>query len=261
MTATTALTAQNTLGVKAVHPIPASFVKQQIEACIEDVGVDVIKTGMLASAETIEMLAEVVSRHDIPAVVIDPVMISTSGAELLPKEAIETLIRNLLPLVTLLTPNIPEANLILARHGVGEREIKSVADLEAVGRSLQALGPKWVLVKGGHRPFAKDLASTGDEVVVDVLVGPAEGDVVKVQSPWQDSTSTHGTGCTLACELELLLVTGLTSLGGRRTDDEQRLLRLASQRGWISLPPSGLPAATSRLVLGRRRSLEVATVR
>lgn len=200
MTATTALTAQNTLGVRGVHPIPSSFVRQQIEACIEDVGVDVVKTGMLAGAETIEMLADVIRTRSIPAVVVDPVMVSTSGAELLERGAIDTLITSLLPLVTLLTPNIPEANLILSRRGGEEVEIQSVADLETMARRIQALGPRWVLVKGGHRPFAKDLASTGNEVVVDVLVGPGEGEVVRVESPWQDSTSTHGTGCTLACE-------------------------------------------------------------
>lgn len=215
MTATTALTAQNTLGVHGVHPIPASFVRQQIEACLDDVGADVIKTGMLASAETIDMLADILSTHTFPptaAIVVDPVMVSTSGAELLPRPAIRTLISNLLPRVTLLTPNIPEADLILATSSqdvsaAGERQIQSVQDLEATARAIQALGPRWVLVKGGHRPFAADLKGPGKDVIVDVLVGPSPDDVMTVTSPWQDSTSTHGTGCTLACEM--LLVSAL----------------------------------------------------
>lgn len=181
---------------------------------------------MLASVETIEMVARMVKRFDVPALVVDPVcfflwfkmcitravlirddkqvMISTSGAELLPQDAVHQLITHLLPLTTLLTPNIPEAHFLLSHSGdesssssSSQREIGSVADLESMARRIQALGPTWVLVKGGHHPFAKD---GGEKVVVDVLVGPGKEDVVMVESPWQDSTSTHGTGCTLACK-------------------------------------------------------------
>ncbi|KAL6850667.1 trifunctional hydroxymethylpyrimidine kinase/phosphomethylpyrimidine kinase/thiaminase [Amphichorda felina] len=204
MTATTALTAQNTRGVRDIHLIPAAFVEKQIEASLEDVGADVVKTGMLASADTIEMVAKVVAKHHIQNLVVDPVMMSTSGATLLPHEAIRQLIKHLLPLTTVLTPNIPEAALILRETGADPGEIRSAADLETLGRGIQALGPRWVLVKGGHRPFRRrDMAVGGEgedeeQVVVDVLVGPGEGDVVRVESPWQDSTSTHGTGCSLA---------------------------------------------------------------
>jgi hydroxymethylpyrimidine/phosphomethylpyrimidine kinase / thiaminase len=132
-------------------------------------------------------------------------MISSSGARLLPQEAIQQLIAHLLPHTTILTPNIPEANFILSQSRGAEhdqREIRSVADLEAIARSLQSLGPKWVLVKGGHCPFSNDLIveEGKKEVVVDVLVGPGGEDVVMVHSPFQESTSTHGTGCTLACK-------------------------------------------------------------
>lgn len=130
-------------------------------------------------------------------------MVSTSGAQLLPHEAIAQLSQHLLPHTTILTPNIPEATLLLTQNGHQVGEIQSVSDVEAMGRKIQQLGPKWVLVKGGHMPFRKDLtvAKTDEEkeIVVDVLVGP-EGRILRVQSPYQKSTSTHGTGCSLACE-------------------------------------------------------------
>ncbi|UNI17253.1 trifunctional hydroxymethylpyrimidine kinase/phosphomethylpyrimidine kinase/thiaminase, variant 2 [Purpureocillium takamizusanense] len=223
MTATTALTVQNTTGVKGIHVVPADFVERQIEACLEDVGVDVITTGMLAAAETIEAVARQVRKHRARALVVDPVMVSTSGAQLLPHEAIRNLSQHLLPLTTVLTPNIPEAKLILSENGPGDKgvvsehsgkgeDIRSVADIEAVGRRIQSLGPEWVLVKGGHLPFAAaDMtiadAGTPHKVVVDTLVGP-DGFVMRVESPWQETTSTHGTGCSLAAAISSGLAVG-----------------------------------------------------
>ncbi|KAM0480331.1 hypothetical protein ACHAPX_004162 [Trichoderma viride] len=211
MTSTTALTVQNTKGVTGVHVIPSDFVGRQIEACLEDVGADVIKTGMLASAETIEVIAKLVTKFNVPTLVIDPVMVSTSGAQLLPHEAIAQLSQHLLPHTTILTPNIPEATLLLTQNGHQVGEIQSVSDVEAMGRKIQQLGPKWVLVKGGHMPFRKDLtvAKTDEEkeIVVDVLVGP-EGRILRVQSPYQKSTSTHGTGCSLASAIAARVAQG-----------------------------------------------------
>lgn len=133
-------------------------------------------------------------------------MVSTSGAQLLPREAIRELSMHLLPRTTVLTPNIPEAILILAENGdsaLAEKKICSVSDVEFIGRRIKALGPEWVLVKGGHLPFRTDMSVAETEhekhVVVDLLVGP-EGKVFRVQSPYQPSTSTHGTGCSLACK-------------------------------------------------------------
>ncbi|KAL7919902.1 Phosphomethylpyrimidine kinase domain-containing protein [Trichoderma austrokoningii] len=211
MTSTTALTVQNTKGVTGVHVIPSDFVGRQIEACLEDVGADVIKTGMLASAETIEVIAKLVTKFSVPTLVIDPVMVSTSGAQLLPHEAIAQLSQHLLPHTTILTPNIPEATLLLTQNGHQVGEIQSVSDVEAMGRKIQQLGPKWVLVKGGHMPFRKDLtvakSDEEKEIVVDVLVGP-EGSVLRVQSPYQKSTSTHGTGCSLASAIAARIAQG-----------------------------------------------------
>lgn len=133
-------------------------------------------------------------------------MVSTSGATLLPQSAIRNLSQHLLPLTTVLTPNIPEATLLLQQNNIPPPPIRSVQDMEQTARLLQSLGPKWVLVKGGHVPLTESLtAADKDEdrkAVVDVLVGPDE-QVFRVQAKWQESTSTHGTGCSLACKSSL----------------------------------------------------------
>ncbi|KAJ6781143.1 hypothetical protein PWT90_04862 [Aphanocladium album] len=218
MTATTALTVQNTKGVTGVHVVPADFVGRQIDAVVEDIGVDVVKTGMLGSAETIDVLSDMIEKHNLTTVVIDPVMVSTSGAQLLPHEAIKHLSSRLLQRTTLLTPNIPEAKLLLSENGLTAPDVRSVDALETLAQTIrEKLGPRWVLVKGGHVPFsAADMTavpetSSAEEkkaaVVVDVLVGP-DGEVVKVQSPFQTSTSTHGTGCSLASAISANLSRG-----------------------------------------------------
>ncbi|KAM3518775.1 hypothetical protein MY4038_009997 [Beauveria bassiana] len=225
MTATTALTVQNTKGVLGVHVVPAEFVGRQIDAVVEDIGVDVVKTGMLGSVETINVLSDMIEKHNLTTVVVDPVMVSTSGARLLPHEAIKHLSDRLFSRTTLLTPNVPEAKLLLAENGIVEQHlndnVRGVDELEALAQTIRdRLGPRWVLVKGGHVPLrAADMtaAAAGDEdkdedaadkiVVVDVLVGP-EGEVVKVQSPFQPSTSTHGTGCSLASAISAHLAKG-----------------------------------------------------
>lgn len=136
-------------------------------------------------------------------------MISTSGHTLLPDDAAAQLTR-LLPLTTVLTPNVPEAKLIATRGGVlpssEESWPSSAAHLEQLARAIRSLGPAWVLLKGGHLPLrrgdlvaATDADADADRVVVDVLVGPGESDVLRIQSPWLRSDSTHGTGCSLAC--------------------------------------------------------------
>ncbi|TQN75124.1 Target of rapamycin complex 2 subunit ste20, partial [Colletotrichum shisoi] len=212
MTATTALTAQDTTGVHDIHHVPQEFLVKQIDACVGDIGVDVVKTGMLASPTTIGTVVEALKRHKIPRVVVDPVMIATSGAELLPREAVAELLEGLLRLTTVLTPNIPEAKLILEDSGYKSIEVKSVKDLDEMARSVQALGPEWVLVKGGHAPFKADftVAETEEKkaVVVDVLYG--QGEFLHIQSPYQSSTNTHGTGCALASAIASNLAKGLS---------------------------------------------------
>jgi hydroxymethylpyrimidine/phosphomethylpyrimidine kinase len=162
---------------------------------------------MLASTEIITTVAQALEARDFSGnLVVDPVMVATTGAELLPSSALRELRERLLPRATVLTPNIPEARLLLADAGLSELlpddGAISVADLEAAGEALLSLGPQWVLVKGGHAPLRRgDLsAATTDaerELVVDVLCG--KDGAVRIETQYQASRNTHGTGCSLAC--------------------------------------------------------------
>jgi hydroxymethylpyrimidine kinase/phosphomethylpyrimidine kinase len=129
-------------------------------------------------------------------------MVATSGSQLLPQSAVNTLIKELLPVTTILTPNLPEAKLLLQVSGEGSTDPVTVEDFINMAKSIQALGPKYVLLKGGHSPLTKDRRiSTQDHersIILSVLVG--DHDVVFLESPYQDSKNTHGTGCTLACK-------------------------------------------------------------
>ncbi len=202
MTATTALTAQNTQGVTAIHHVPAEFVVKQIDACITDIGVDVVKIGMLASAETVDAVADALRRHGRPITVVDPVMVSTSGAQLLPNEAVQNLRTHLLPITTILTPNIPEAKLLLQNANLEAPEIKTLDDIVNIAKTLQSLGPKYVLVKGGHLPLTKDgrisKQDADHHTVVDILYDGHE--ITLYETEYQHSKNTHGTGCSLACK-------------------------------------------------------------
>lgn len=202
MTATTALTAQNTQGVSGIHYVPSDFVVKQIDACLEDIGVDVIKIGMLASASTVDAVAEALKKHGEPTTVVDPVMVATSGAQLLPNEAVQNLRMNLLPLTTILTPNIPEARLLLQNAGSEIPEINSLDDIVNIARVIQSLGPRYVLIKGGHLPLTKDGHLSKEEAerhsIVDVLYDGREATIYK--TGYLSSNNTHGTGCSLACK-------------------------------------------------------------
>lgn len=156
---------------------------------------------MLASAETIRVVAEALRKFDVSTLVIDPVMVSTSGSHLLPETAIKDLLALLVPRATLLTPNIPEAKLLLTHAGISTKEPENVEDLIEMARQVQALGPKCVLLKGGHLPLRKDgsVAKSEEEKekMVDILYGGET--VVRIESAYLRSRNTHGTGCSLAC--------------------------------------------------------------
>jgi hydroxymethylpyrimidine/phosphomethylpyrimidine kinase len=192
-TAITALTAQNTLGVHAVEPVPADFIKAQMVAVLDDIGADCIKTGMLHDANVIEAVAETLAAHGagVP-LVLDPVMVAKGGARLLDEGAVTALKSVLLPGATLATPNIPEAEALL------DSAIDGAGAMEAAARALRDLGPGAVLLKGGHLK--------GD-TVVDVLVTP-DG-VQRFEEPRIDTPHTHGTGCTLASAIAAGLAQGL----------------------------------------------------
>ncbi|MEP0709813.1 bifunctional hydroxymethylpyrimidine kinase/phosphomethylpyrimidine kinase [Parvibaculum sp.] len=193
MTAVTAITVQNTLGVTGIHEVPLDIVVGQMRAVMEDLGVDAVKTGMLHNAEIVEAVAEELSRtEELPVLVVDPVMIAKGGASLLEASAVSALKEVLIPLSALVTPNIPEAEVLTGRKIVDVEGQKAAAD------ALLGLGADAVLVKGGHL--------SGD-LIFDVL---ATQETIQVfSSPRIDTRHTHGTGCALASSIAALLAQGI----------------------------------------------------
>lgn len=189
--AITAITAQNTLGVRAVHEIPTDVIAAQIDAVVEDLGIDGLKTGMLSSAAIIETVAERVRHWGLQdRLVVDPVMVAKSGHRLLRQDATQALIKRLLPLAAVLTPNVPEAEVLT---GI---EIHSAADLRRAARLMVYLGVRAVVMKGGHLP--------GDPV--DVLYDGAS--YYAFPATRIQTQSTHGTGCTFSAAIAAGLAQG-----------------------------------------------------
>ena len=191
-TAITAVTAQNRSGVRAVQVLPATLVREQVDAVFEEEPVRAVKLGMLAEASIIEAVAASLRQHRAPAVVIDPVMIASSGARLLRADAVAALRRELLPLADCLTPNLDEAAALL-----GAQRAQDEAQMLAQGRALLALGPRAVLMKGGHAPLTE---------AVDLLVQPQS--VQRFAAPWIIGADGHGSGCTLSAAVAAGLALG-----------------------------------------------------
>ncbi|MDH3496757.1 MAG: bifunctional hydroxymethylpyrimidine kinase/phosphomethylpyrimidine kinase [Gemmatimonadota bacterium] len=186
-----AITAQNTRGVTAVHPVPLATVTAQLAALAGDLSPAAVKTGMLATAQLVEAVADGIARHQFPNYVCDPVMVATSGDRLLDADAVETVRARLLPLAALVTPNLDEATILV------EDPVETEAQMERAGRALVLLGADAALIKGGHL--------AGDEIV-DVYVTPTE--VVRFRRARLATTSTHGTGCTLSAAVTAGLALG-----------------------------------------------------
>ncbi|MBQ7118870.1 MAG: bifunctional hydroxymethylpyrimidine kinase/phosphomethylpyrimidine kinase [Oscillospiraceae bacterium] len=190
MSAITALTAQNTLGVRTIEETTPEFLKEQIDAIFDDIYPDSVKIGMVASGELIKVISERLIFHKAKNIIVDPVMVATSGSELMKKDAIKTLCKELLPLATLITPNIPEAEVL------SQTSIKSEADMQSVAKLL---GEKYgiaVLLKGGHRiNDANDLLYT-------------DGKCHWFCGKRIDNPNTHGTGCTLSSAIASNLAKG-----------------------------------------------------
>ncbi len=183
--AITAITAQNTLGVTAVQEIDLDVIAAQIDAVVEDMHPVAVKTGMLSSPEIVRLVAEKTKEHNWQTLVVDPVMVASSGAKLLRDEAVETYRSVLLPLATVTTPNLPEAAELA---GI---EIRSPDDAREAARAIHGLGVKYVVVKGGH------METSGESL--DLLY---DGDAfVEFGLPWIDTTNNHGSGCTFASAL------------------------------------------------------------
>ena len=190
-TAITALTAQDTRTVYGIHPVPPGFLRLQIEHALADPGADVIKTGMLGDAATVELVCDVLASHSLP-LVVDPVMVAKSGARLLDDDAVAVIKRRLLPLTMLLTPNLPEAEVLAGMA------IPDLAAMHHAAEALLTLGVPAVLLKGGHLP--------GDRVV-DLLA--TDAGVETIESPRVATRHTHGTGCTLASAVAAGLAQGM----------------------------------------------------
>ena len=188
----TAITAQNTRAVTAVQALPPSIVRAQIEAVLDDLAVRAVKIGMLGSPQLIRAVAEGLRGRGLP-VVLDPVMVAKSGDRLLAAEAIDALRAELVPLASVLTPNLPEAADLL-----GAAPAADLAAREAQGRALLALGPAWVLMKGGHAP---------GPVCTDLLLGPEQHQLTARRIA---TRNTHGTGCTLSAAIAAGLAQGRT---------------------------------------------------
>lgn len=190
----TAVTAQNTLGVTAVHDIPPEIIKAQAFAVLSDIGADAIKIGMLSKAETVDAVAEILDSSPTKNIVLDPVMVSTSGHRLLQQDAIESLRNNLMPRSLLITPNIPEAEVL-----IGEK-ITSQSQLADCARQLSDIAGNAVLLKAGH------LEDT--DYLVDVLYDNKLGQIFQYPFRRIGTVNTHGTGCTLSSTIASYLALG-----------------------------------------------------
>ena len=189
----TALTAQNTCGVRAIHSPPAEFAAAQLAVVLDDIGADAVKTGMLHSAEVIAAVAAGLKDRGLP-LVVDPVMIAKSGDRLLQAEAVAALREILLPLTTVLTPNLPEAEVLLGRTLESEDQIAEAA------RELTDLGPRAVVLKGGHFP---------GPICRDWLYQAEGNQLMALEEPRITTANTHGTGCTFSAALTALLARGM----------------------------------------------------
>jgi hydroxymethylpyrimidine/phosphomethylpyrimidine kinase len=189
----TALTAQNTRGVRAIHDVPPDFIRAQIDAVFSDLDIGAVKIGMLSQAATIETVAQGLAAHHAKNIVVDPVMVATSGDRLLVPEAVEALRKLLIPRALVVTPNLPEAAAL-----TGASVARNEREMEVQARELLALGARNVLIKGGH--------GSGDQSL-DLLIG--QGEVVRLSARRVATSNLHGTGCTLSSAIAAGLAKGL----------------------------------------------------
>lgn len=213
MTAITALTAQNTQGVRAIHGVPPAMLRDQIDAVVEDIGVDAVKIGMLHSSDIVRTVTQAIDRHRLKKVVLDPVMVATSGAVLIDNPAIAVLVSELFQRADVVTPNLDEASLLVGRPLVSE------GAMEAAALELLAMGARAVLLKGGH---------LSGEVVSDLLV-MQNGEMHWLRAPRIHSANTHGTGCTLSSAIAAHLARGSSLLEAVRA--AHAFVRVALEAG------------------------------
>jgi hydroxymethylpyrimidine/phosphomethylpyrimidine kinase len=193
--AITALTAQNTQVVTAIHDVPPDFIAAQIDAVFDDLAVGAVKIGMLSRAETIHVVADRLRHHRAKNIVLDPVMIATSGARLIDEDAVQALRDELIPLALVITPNLPEAAAL-----TGASVARNESEMTIQARELLTHGANNVLIKGGHADGAES---------VDLLIGRKLGMGVRFAAPRVATRSTHGSGCTLSSAIAAGLAKGL----------------------------------------------------
>ena len=194
LTVITALTAQNTRGVQDIFPVPPKFIAAQLDAVLSDIGADAVKTGMLMTAGAVNALVSKIEQYKLKNVVVDPVMIAKGGRTMMQEAAKQTIIKKLLPLTRVITPNIPEAEVL------AQMKIRSIAAMKKAAVIIFDLGVKNVVIKGGHLPGRKSSGST------DVLYDGKE--FYELSADWIETKNTHGTGCTYASALAAALAEG-----------------------------------------------------
>lgn len=193
MTAITSITSQNTVGIRSIHIVPVPILGDQIDAVVEDIGVDSVKIGMLASVDIVQAVSNAIDRHQLKNVVLDPVMVATSGAVLIDHLAASALVHELFSRATIVTPNLDEASLLVGRL------IQSETDMESAAEQLLCMGARAILLKGGHMPGKQ---------VCDLLLTTA-GTRHWLRVPRMDTKNTHGTGCTLSAAIAANLAMGV----------------------------------------------------
>jgi hydroxymethylpyrimidine/phosphomethylpyrimidine kinase len=228
VTVITALTAQNPLRVQGILPVPEEFVTAQLDALLDELPVDAVKTGMLPNRKCIEIVADRLKRHGLKKVVIDPVMAAASGTRLIDGLALESLVRTLFPLADLVTPNLIEAALLAGM------EIHSPEQMKQAAEAIKKMGPKAVLIKGGHLE---------SDIVLDVLL--EESGFHELATRRVASEMIHGTGCTLASAVATLWAKGATLLQAVKT--AKSFLTLAIEKGVTLGPGPGTPDQTAYL--------------
>ncbi len=199
MSVITAVTAQNTMGVAGVATMSAAMVAQQVSAVFDDLGVDAVKTGMLANAEIVGVVASLLAQRPACPLVVDPVMVAKGGDPLLDLEAVDRLRNQLFSLARVVTPNLPEASAITGYP------VYTLDDAERAARDIAALGPAYVVVKGGHRAQTD---GTAPRDAIDVVYSAVSDTIFYLAAPFTPSRNTHGTGCTFSSAIAALLALG-----------------------------------------------------
>ena len=190
----TAVTAQNTQGIQFIHPVPQKFILAQLDSVLSDIGADAVKTGMLLTVGAVESVVKMVKEYRLEKLIVDPVMVAKGGHSLMQAGSRDVLIKKLLPLALVVTPNIPEA------EKLAQMKIMSISAMKKAAVKIQILGAKNVLIKGGHLPDNKRSGA------IDILFDGNR--YYEYSSPWIDTKNTHGTGCTYASMLASSIAQG-----------------------------------------------------